>query len=875
MSSSLRIAFLAVFLLCNGGRRFNSLLSRRIAYKDGDIVLGGLFDVHHTAYDNGSCTDIRILNLGCTEAMIFAVESINKNKTLLPNVTLGFSIWDYCLRPSLAVATSYELVLKAGNHPFSLKNCPSSNASDGFEKILGVVGPMDSTSAILVSSLFNIAHIPSISPFATSVELSTTLHSNFYRTAVPDNWRSSLLADIAQFFNWRYVAAIALDDSFGQYGVWGIVKEAYRRGNLCIALTRFVPRGDRFDQLRKIVLDLKNMEKVKVVFLWLYGQYAQLFMDEAVKQGVKGKTWIFADGNPPAEPFYSDARFVDILNGSFGILTRAQHSEPFQRYLANLAKINFNGSTQPLWKEYLNYAEKENKSVDLSSFPNGSHFAISPYISSTIDAVYAFAHALHNMYECKDPGGLHEAGKCPTRQSKIKREDMHVYLKNVSFQGLSGTVQFDKNGDPFEARYSIVNFKSSGTGFAQVYVGWWARQASPRLHLDVPMITWNDPNGLNSVPVSVCSHDCNPGERRVNRSPCCWECVSCPFGTISSHGISTNCSECSERQKPNENRTSCVDLPLNSLKWSNIAVITVTLIATIGLVLTVLCLVVFIRHRNSPTVKASNKELSFLLLFVVASCFVLAFLHLLIPTDVLCCTINFWRNTVYMLCVSILLLKSRKIIKVFRFQGPLVESRNSMLKKTKKNLIFKGQRLYLFLLMLVQIILNVIWIIFDPPSAEVIVRRLQYVLVVCKPFSSGSGLAVSVIIITTFLFISSACIYYAFIGRRIPDCFNEARYIGFSMYVVLICSAADYSVEFGLEEWYMGLIGSATTLVSSLALIGCIFGPKIYVILFSPEQNTREAISMEIAKYAHGQSTSGAISGKAVVVTETITEAST
>lgn len=855
------VTFLAMFLSCNGSHH----VPRRTAYREGDIMLGGLFDLHQSAGDNGTCRDLHATNLGYAEAMIFAIESINDNNTLLPNVTLGFDIQDYCLSPAIAVESAYELVVKS-DHRFSLENCTSSkeaNVSGRFKEITGVVGPMDSSSGIMVSSLFEIAHIPSISPLATSVELSTTLYSHFYRTIAPDNWRASLLADMAQFFNWTYIAAVALDDSFGRYGVWGIEKEVNTRDNLCLALTRFVPRVDHFQMVQKIVLELKSNEKVKVVFVWLYGQYARVFMEEAVKQDVKGRTWIFTDGSTPAAPFFRDARFADILNGSFGILPKAQCSEPFKKYLANLAKRNFTGSTNPWWTEYWNHLD--NKSLDSlrQSFPNNNPLANSPYISYTIDAVYAFAHALHNMYSCKEPHGLLEGGKCPpVREKKVMGKKLHVYLKNVSFQGLTGTIQFDKNGDPFEAFYDIVNFKSSGGSLApEVLVGWWARKTSPRLNINVSIITWKNPNGFNGVPLSVCSHDCKPGERRVTKSPCCWECVSCPLGTINSNGISSNCSECPERQKPNEKRTQCVDLPLNNLSWRNISAIAVTSTAASGLLLTILCFVVFIRHRNSPIVKASNKELSFLLLSVVASFFILAFLNLLTPTDLLCRAINIWRYTVYTLCVSILLLKSRKIVEAFRFQSPTPDSLTSRPKKTKKFFLFKGQRLHLIFLLSAQVILSVVWLICDPPSKETIVRQLQYVFVVCKPFRSITGHVLLAMIISTILLLTFACIYYAFKGRKIPENFNEARYISFSMYIVLLSSAAYYPVEFGMEGWYVGVIGGVTALVSSYALLGCMFGPKVYVIFFSPEQNTREAISTEIAKYS--LSTSAAIASKA------------
>ena len=184
--------------------------------------------------------------------------------------------------------------------------------------------------------------------------------------------------------------------------------------------------------------------------------------------------------------------------------------------------------------------------------------ARSPYIGYTIDAVYVFAHALHNIFQCNESQGLLRGGTCPVIQhSKIKDDDLDFYIRNISFQGLTGRVEFDKYGDPIEASYDVINFKSIRRGFQNVHVGWWAKNTAKglRLKINVSIITWKSENGHEGVPVSVCSTDCPPGERKVTKSPCCLECVKCPPGTISTYGISSNCTECPERQKPNENRT--------------------------------------------------------------------------------------------------------------------------------------------------------------------------------------------------------------------------------------------------------------------------------------------------------------------------------
>ena len=86
-------------------------------------------------------------------------------------------------------------------------------------------------------------------------------------------------------------------------------------------------------------------------------------------------------------------------------------------------------------------------------------------MSYTIDAVYAIAHALDNIYRCTAEQGFRNANSCPSVHPTIKGRDLHSYLRNVSFDGLTGKVRFDSFGDPFSASYSIMNFQcSSSTG---------------------------------------------------------------------------------------------------------------------------------------------------------------------------------------------------------------------------------------------------------------------------------------------------------------------------------------------------------------------------------------------------------------------------
>ena len=91
ISSSLQFTVFVMFLYCQENSLSNGFHAPRIAYKDGNIMLGGLFDLHESVGVNGSCGDLLAANLCSIEAMIFAIESINQNHSLLPNVTLTYA----------------------------------------------------------------------------------------------------------------------------------------------------------------------------------------------------------------------------------------------------------------------------------------------------------------------------------------------------------------------------------------------------------------------------------------------------------------------------------------------------------------------------------------------------------------------------------------------------------------------------------------------------------------------------------------------------------------------------------------------------------------------------------------------------------------
>jgi vomeronasal 2 receptor len=89
--------------------------------------------------------------------MAFAVEEINRNSMLLPNISLGYNLYDSC--GNLWNALSAALSMTSGSgEPFQL-----NETCYGYPPVLGIVGDSSSTRTIAISSIVSLYRVPMVS----------------------------------------------------------------------------------------------------------------------------------------------------------------------------------------------------------------------------------------------------------------------------------------------------------------------------------------------------------------------------------------------------------------------------------------------------------------------------------------------------------------------------------------------------------------------------------------------------------------------------------------------------------------------------------------------------------------------------------------
>lgn len=132
---------------------------------DGDISLGGLFPVHARGNDGKACGELKKeKGIHRLEAMLFALDRINNDNELLPNITLGARILDTCSRDTHALEQSLTFVQALIEKDSTDVKCLSGGPPiiTKPERVVGVIGASASSVSIMVANILRLFKVSSL-----------------------------------------------------------------------------------------------------------------------------------------------------------------------------------------------------------------------------------------------------------------------------------------------------------------------------------------------------------------------------------------------------------------------------------------------------------------------------------------------------------------------------------------------------------------------------------------------------------------------------------------------------------------------------------------------------------------------------------------
>ncbi|XP_017564499.1 extracellular calcium-sensing receptor-like [Pygocentrus nattereri] len=827
-------------------------LDSAVVHKDGQVILAGMFPIHSKDIEQQldftsspgkrRCRGLNLRVFRWSQSMIYFIEEINRDPNLLPNITLGYRIYDTCGLVALSMRTALSVV----SQPLK-RNSTGACSSPTVPLIIGDSG---STLSMAISRLLNLFSVPLVSYFASCACLSDKQKfPYFFRTIPSDAYQASALARLVKHFGWTWVGAIGGDDAYGRTALDMFTTEVTRLG-VCVAFRVIIPKLPSQLQLQDIVKTIRD-STARVLVAFAIEEDIQPVVEETVRQKVMGKQWVASEAWITSTLISTN---YPSFSGTIGFAIRRAEIPGLRTFLHSLQPLAdpYNPSAREFWETQFQCSFNTSTPVDSMADPvhynrictGQEKIEDTETIYNDVSqlrvtynmhkAVYAVAHALHNLLMCKkEESSTDKQQQCPDIYN-LQPWQVIQYLKEVNYTNVFGdTVYFDEYGDPV-ASYDLVNWQNGTEGGPLQFVTVGRFDSSlpteQQLVLHQDSIVWQA--GSREVPVSVCSPSCLPGYRKATRKGepvCCYDCVPCAEGTISKSTDQSECTLCPEDLWSNPQRDVCIDKQIEFLSYTEGFGMALAATAILGVVTTVTVAVIFLRHRDTALVRANNSELSFLLLLSLAFCFLCALTFLGQPTRWACQLRRTAFGLTFALCLSCLLSKTLVVLMAFRATLP----GNNAAQWFRP----PQQRLGVFLCSALQCAICVAWLTTAPPYP--VKNTWLYRDRIILECHLGS-LALFCCVLGYIGCLAAFCFILAFLARKLPSNFNEAKFITFSM--IIFCA-----VWITFIPAYVSSPGKFTVaveifaiLASSFGVLLCIFAPKCYIIIFMPEKNTKK-----------------------------------
>ncbi|XP_078524803.1 extracellular calcium-sensing receptor-like [Lissotriton helveticus] len=814
--------------------------------RGGDIVLGGIFPVHIDEVKReltfreepvpAKCQAFAFPNYQWVQAMVFAIEEINNTSALLPNITLGFQIYDTC--SMLQWSLKGTLWILSGQE----EPVPNYRCQTGLPPAV-IIGDTGSTPSMLLAHILGLYRYPQISYFSTSPLLSDRQQfPSFFRTVPSDDFQAHGLAQLVIHFGWAWVGIVATEDNYGQLGSHLVRHEIIKAG-ACVAFTEniFTSRVDT--NVFHVVQVIRNSTAKAIVLTPTYSYMASL-LDELVRQNVTGKTWI-ASESWSTYSLLSIDKYSEVLTGTIGFAIHSGEMVGFQEHFMNIHPSTFSGDifVRKFWEEAFGcqWLDLEDPQIvdNKTKKCTGDETLYSLPIKSMMDfrityniynAVYATVQALKDLRSCTGNEGYFIQEKCADIFDFHPWQLFH-YIKKVHLQHKDTDLFFDRYGN-IPARFDIVNWQRDPEGtIRHVKVGTYDANApsGKTLSINSSAIQWA--SGNMQVPISVCSPSCPTGFRKAivpGKPICCFQCVPCLLGEITNQSDSVECFKCPWDQWSNEKRDRCIPKITEFLSYTEPFGVTLAATSILSSVIPAVILGLFITYKDTPIIRASNYNLSYLLLVSLTLCFLCSLAFVGFPTPPKCLLRQAAFGITFALCVSCILARTIMVVIAFNATKPYSRLRR-----------WTGPKLSFTLIIvctLFQVLLCASWLIHSPPFSENNINSQPGIIIV--ECNEGSPVAFWCMLGYLWL-LATISFIVAFLARKLPDSFNEAKFITFSMLAFLSVWLSFIPAYLSTKGKFMVAMEIFAILSSSSSLVVCIFFPKIYIILFKSETNTK------------------------------------
>ncbi|XP_030249934.1 G-protein coupled receptor family C group 6 member A isoform X2 [Sparus aurata] len=673
----------------------------------------------------------------------------------------------------------------------------------------------------------------------------------FMRTIPNDEHQTAAMVSLLSTYGWNWVGIVTTDGSYGRSALDHFVSKASEKG-ICVAFKSILPESVTSQDVHSVITQtaktIQDNPKVQVIvsfakpthMMYLYQEIKNQMLTVGQNIGSMRRVWVASDSWSSSGSVKGNLTLEDIGH-VVGFTFRRGSVSSFLKYLSMLEaaghEYTVNNSFMQDFYMQLNKNTGSGETELMSEAVNtlreniqaGTVFSVEMAVSAIAQAVASVC----RRRDCKKAGTMQpwEVLRTLWMQEFKLREEIY---------------KFDSRGD-LNLGYDVTMWRSvRGNIHVHDVVAEYHPQDNNFVHNNYS--TNRHLQDLRHI-ISKCSNSCVAGEFKKTaegQHTCCYECINCTENYYSNSTDMDQCLSCDTNTEWSpKGSSSCIPKVLLFFSWQDGFAVVLLTFSAVGILLALLVSALFLHQRDTPVVKAAGGPLSQAMLFSLVISFISAILFVGRPNSFQCKARQVLFGISFTLCVSCILVKTLQIQLAFQFDPRLQE----ILRR-----LYQPYAIVAVCVAL-QAATCICWLVLESPFKHII-RNPTTLLEDCH---EGSYLAFGVMLgyIAVLAFVCFVC---AFKGRKLPQQYNEAKFITFSMLLYLISWLLFVPVYVTTSGVYLPAVEMVVILISNYGILSCHFFPKCYIILFKKDQNTKSAFRKNLYEYSSKTTDSPSVS---------------
>uniref|UniRef100_A0A9J7X1A6 G-protein coupled receptors family 3 profile domain-containing protein n=1 Tax=Cyprinus carpio carpio TaxID=630221 RepID=A0A9J7X1A6_CYPCA len=813
------------FLLCFTNCFFFKVSCSSSEFRlEGDYLLGGLFALHEIdrvtpvfTPETTECVWHSTSKSGyqMLQVMRFAVEEINNSTTLLPNVSLGYEIFDHC-----SDTRNFHAVLSFISKNGSMK--PKEKLNNYQPKVIALTGPYGSLRTITVAPLITMDLIPMVNYGASSYVFSDKLqYPSYVRTISSNKDLIEMIIHIIRWYGWNWVAFLGSQHDLDGLNLFN---KYIRNTGICLAYQEGLSLNANYSQTLKKIDELN----INVIVIFALPQYATKMIKAAIANNIQDKVWIASqhwamNKQLPTEPG------IGKIGTIIGITEKLLSFNEFVYKARGTTDVGHNDRAE---SEVQGKNKTCNQVCDYCSLLTAEEIINeNPTLSFSIyAAIYTIAHALHKVLQC-------DMNECH-KNTVVKPYMLLGEIKKLDFLLNGRHIEYDDHFDP-TISFAVVLWRTDVNPPRFVMVGSYEKHPEITFTIDNSLLLWHN-NG--SVPFSNCSVECEAGYSRKPEGfhSCCFSCEKCPPNTYVDFSRDPyTCFPCAENEWSDEGSMTCKTRSVAYPQFTEIPSIIVMFSAVCLIILLIAVFCLFAYNYNTPVVKSAGGNMCLLMLTSLILSSISVFFFFGKPTFVFCLLRNGIFNFFFTVCISCLTVRSFQIVCVFKTAAQFPKAHSLLVKHN-------GQWLFIAFSSFIHLISCVVWMTVNP--VKVIADSWTFkdqIMLICE---RGNNITLTIVVFISW-FLGFLCLLFSYMGRDLPKNYNEAKSITFSLILYYLTWIAYFTASLTTKSKYIVIFNAVAQITSINGILFSYFIPKSYVIIFQPQKNTPAYFQTSIQTY--------------------------